>query len=116
MSDDGSLMNNRGFMSFNIVVVNGLVDGDTLHLSGNSSGHSNLWCVNVGSVMAEGWADIHGVSVVVRTLKRNIVILRPCHGEVKWVVCLILVVVGVVLVAMGVLAGHVVVRGVHVVL
>ena len=112
VSNNGSFMNDRSFMSFDIMVVDGLVDGDTLHLSC----HCNLRSIEVGCVVAEGWADIHGEGVVICTLKRNIVILRPCHSEVKWVVGLILVVIGVVLVAMGVLTGHVVVFWVLVVL
>ena len=109
MSDDGSFMDDRSFISLNIMVVDSLMDGNLLHLGGEGSSDTDLRSVKVGCVVTEGWADIHGVSVVVGALKRNIVILRPGHGEVKWVVCLILVVIGVVLVAMGVLTGHVVV-------
>ena len=116
VSNDGSLMDDGSFMSFNIVVVDGLMDGDTLHLSRHGGGHSYLRGIKVSSVVAEGWADINRVCVVVCTLQRNVVILRPCHSEVKWVVSLILVVIGVILVAMGVLTGHVVVFWVHVVL
>ena len=109
MGDDGSLMDDRSFISLNIMVVDGLVDGNLLHLSSERSSDSDLRGINVGSVVTEGWADIHGVSVVVGALKRNIVILRPGHGEVKWVVRVILIMIGVVLVTMGVLRGHVVV-------
>ena len=116
MGDDGSLMDDRSFISLNIMVVDSLVDGNLLHLSSEGSSDSDLRSINVGCVVTEGWADIHGVSVVVCALKRNIVILRSGHSEVKWVVRVILVVIGIILVTMGVLRGHVVVAGVHVVL
>ena len=109
MGDDGSLMDDRSFISLNIMVVDSLVDGNLLHLSSEGSSDSDLRSINVGCVVTEGWADIHGVSVVVCALKRNIVVLRSGHSEVKWVVRVILVVIGVVLVTMGVLTGHVVV-------
>lgn len=93
--------------SFEIMVVDGLMDRNLLH--------RNLSNVVVYRVVVERWAYLEGMSVVICTLLRNIVFLGPRHGEVKWVVSLILVVIGVIFVAMSVLTGHVMVFGVHVV-
>ena len=103
----GLMMATLSIVCLFIMVAVCVVDGDTLHL--------NLGLVIVViMVVVVGSADLLGMSVVVCTLGDDIKFLRPRHREVKWVVRLILVVICVVLVAMGVLTGHVVVRGVHV--
>ena len=62
-----------------------------------------------------GCTDLLGVSMVVSTLGDGIVVAGKSHSEVERLVLGVLVVVGVVLVAMSVLRGHVMVSGVLVV-
>jgi hypothetical protein len=103
----GLMMATLSIVCLSIMVAICVVDGDTLHL--------NLGLVIVViMVVVVGSADLLGMSVVVCTLGDDIKFLRPRHREVKWVVRLILVVIGVVLMAVGVLTGHMVVRGVHI--
>ena len=59
-----------------------------------------------------GCTDLLGVSMVVSTLGDGIVVAGKSHSEVERLVLGVLVVVGVVLVAMSVLRGHVMVSGV----
>ena len=87
-----------------VVVALGVVHGHSLNL-----------VVLVLVVVAVRATDLLWVGVVVSSLGDNIVVFGPRHSEVHRLVLLVLVVVGVVLVAVGVLRGHVVVRGVLVV-
>lgn len=66
-------------------------------------------------VVGVGCADLLGMGVVVSTLGDDVVVTGKSHSEVKGLVLGILVVVGVVLVTVGVLRGHVVVGGVLIV-
>ena len=66
-------------------------------------------------VMGKRWTNLSWVSVVVGTLRDDIVLLWASHSEVKRLVVLIIVVVSVVLVTVHVFRGHVMVTGVLVV-
>lgn len=61
-------------------------------------------------------ANLLGVSVVVNTLGDSIVLLRSSDSEVLGVVLLVIIVVGIVLVTVSVLRGHVVVSRVLIVI
>lgn len=60
-------------------------------------------------VVRVGGSDFLGVGVVVTSLGDDVVFLRSSHSEVLRLVLLALVMIGIILVTMGVLRGHVVV-------
>ena len=60
-------------------------------------------------------SNLLGVSMVVTTLGDNVVLLGSGDSEVLRLVLLVIVVIGIVLVTVSVLRGHVVVSGVHIV-
>ena len=84
-------------------------------LRGVVNGHLLDLIVAVLMMMRVGGTNLFRVRVVVGALSDDIVVIGKRHGEVKRLVLRVLVVVGVVLVTMSVLRGHVVVGRVLVV-
>ena len=72
--------------------------------------HSLIIVVLVVVVWVRG-ADLLGVGMIITSLGDDVVLPWGSHGEVKRLVLFVLIVIGVVLVSMDVLRGHVVVAG-----
>ena len=92
-----------------------LVISSVAILRGVVHGHLLDLVVVMLVMVGVGRANLLGVSVVVGTLGDDVVLTGESHSEVERLVLGILVVVGVVLVAVSVLRGHVVVSGILIV-
>ena len=104
-SDWGVIVGNN----FSVLVVDRVYNGDLFNY-----GSLSLVVVML-VVVGVRLSNLLGVSMVVTTLGDNVVLLGSGDSEVLRLVLLVIVVIGIVLVTVSVLRGHVVVSGVHIV-